>query len=420
MRSRRAGVHGGLRADAQHLVADLREQVLLAGLLHGLVDGALLRLPLAAGRLAPALLDLPGVAAGLLAGLGGGEHRLPLPFAALAAQAAQGRARGAGESDGLEQRQRVGDLVGAEHVDGGGDRALGADAQAERGEELADVHPEHEVAGRDLPAAQVGEDHGPLAVHEDRVAREPAVRDAPRLERPHLPPRVAHERVGDRVVRQRVETAAPGVLVDEHDGVGAQLGGRDEAWRVGPGRDRRVREQRLLFEGLAQCLEAAARRDGTEGQAAPGAVVEAVRLLLAVDDGHVERRAVLQPDEVLPPALGLLGVLGGARGRDGAEADVAEPGEQGAPGGAHVGRADRVERPVRDGPADEHGQHDRERRRVADDEHREGVEQQHDPQHDAPARSARHPHGGHVRDDGGEVAVHGVGEDVDGRRGTAG
>ncbi|MGX1405108.1 hypothetical protein RKD40_002721 [Streptomyces ambofaciens] len=93
---------------------------------------------------------------------------------------------------------------------------------------------------------------------------------------------------------------------------------------------------------------------------------------------------------------------------------------QGPAGGPDVGGADGVQGAVGDGPADEDGQDDRERRRVARDQHREGVEEQHDPQHRAPAGSAGHADGRHVRDDRGEVAVHGVGQRVDVTRGRLG
>ncbi len=329
---------GGLdhrrRTDQQHLSADLREQVLLTGLVRGLVQGAFLgvlrRLPLGPQRLAvlgaPRLACLPR----LLGGLGRLQHGLALPLGALTGQLAQRRAGGAAQRDRLEQRQAVGDRVRAEHLDGRGHRALGADPQTAGGQQLGDVHPQHEIAGRDLAAAQLGQHDSAGTIHQQRVPDQPPVRDPPGLERLDLPPGAVHQRVGDLLVGQRVEGPAADVLVDQHHRVRAELGGGDQLRGMGTGRDRRIRQQRLLLQRLAQRLETAALVDAAQREPAPHAVEEAVRLLLAVDDGDIDRRAVLQGDEVAAAAVGMLGRVRGGRvlrtqRGDRVEADPAQP-----------------------------------------------------------------------------------------------
>ncbi len=79
-------------------------------------------------------------------------------------------------------------------------------------------------------------------------------------------------------------------------------------------------------------------------------------------------------------------------------------------GGPDVGGADRVQRAVGDGPADQHGEHQRQRGGVAAEQLGHPAEDHHHPQGDPPARSARHADGGHVGDHRCEVAVHRVGE----------
>ena len=68
------------------------------------------------------------------------------------------------------------------------------------------------------------------------------------------------------LVGQRVECVTAGVLVDEHHGVRAELGGRDQLGRVGPGGDGRVREESLLLQRLAQRLETAAGGEAAQRQ----------------------------------------------------------------------------------------------------------------------------------------------------------
>ncbi|MGX1303173.1 hypothetical protein RKD35_004661 [Streptomyces albogriseolus] len=346
---------------------------------------------------------------------GGLQDRLAFPLGALPGESAQRRARGAAQRDGLEHRQAVRHGVGAEDAQRGGHRAFGAHPQPQRHQQLGDVHAQQQVAGRDLPAAQVGEDHRAGTIHQDGVAHQPAVRDAAGLQRLHLVPGVAQQVVGDLLVGQRVQRVSAGVLVDEHHRVGAELRRGDQLGRVGAGRDGGVGQQGLLLQRLAQRLQAPAGGEAAQRQIAPRPVEEALSLLLAVDHGDVEGRAVLQGDEVAAPPVSALGGVGSllAGGGHGAEADRPEPRHQGAAGGPDVGRADRVERAVGDGPADQHGEDDRERGGVPGDQHREGVEQQHHPQHRAPPWSAGHADGGHVRDDGCEIAVHRVGEGVD-------
>ncbi len=413
-------LHGRLGPDPQHLVPDLCEEVLLACLVNGFVDGPPLRALLGADRLLVGLLEGgPGRLGGLLQtgllGLPGRlQNRLAFPLGAFPGQLAQRRARGARQRDGLQHRQAVGDRVRTEHTDRRGHRPLGAHTQAERGHQLGHVHAQQQVAGRDLTAAQLGEDHLAGTIHQNRVTRQPAVRDAPGLQRLHLVPGVAQQLVGDLLVGQRVQRAPAGVLVDEHHRVRPELRGGDQLGGVGARRDRRVREQRLLLQRLAQRLQAGAGGEAPQGQVAPRAVEEALGLLFPVDDRDVQRRAVLQGDEIASAAVAVLGLHGLLAGRaDGMESDVPEARHQGLPGGADVGRADRVQRAVGDGPADQHRQDDRERGRVAGDQHRERVERQHDPQHRAPPGSAGHADGRHVGDDGCQVAVHRVGQGVD-------
>ncbi len=342
------------------------------------------------------------------------QDGLTLAFRPLPAESAQRRARGAGQRDRLEHRQTVGDRVGAENLHGRGDRALRADPQPERGQQLRDVHAQHQVAGRDLPAAQIGQDDRAGAVDQDGVARQSAVRDPARLQGTHLLPGVVHQSVGDPGVVQRVQGAAAGVLVDQHHGVGTQLGGGDQLRRVGSGRDGRIGQQGLLLQRLAQRLQTAPGGDAAQRQPPPGPVEEPLGLLLPVDDRDVERRAVLQGDEVTPAAVAVLRavreILAGRRQR--MEPDRAQPRHQRPAGGTHVRGADGVQRAVGDAPADQHRQDDREGGGVARDEHRERVQEQHHPQHGPPARPAGHPDGRHIGDDGGEVAVHRVGQGV--------
>ncbi len=239
------------------------------------------------------------------------------------------------------------------------------------------------------------------------------MRDAPRLEELELLPRARQQLVGDLLVRQRVEGVAADVLVHEHDRVRAEFGGRDQLGRVGPGGDGRVREQRLLLQCLAQRLEAAALGEAAQREPLPDAVEEALGLLLAVDDRHVERRAVLQGHDVaaatvlVAVVVAVRHVLGAQRGHR-LEADAAQPRQEVLAGGPYVRGADGVQRAVGDGPADQHGDGDRERRGVAADQHREGVQEQHGPHRDAPARPARHADRRHIGDHGGEITVHGV------------
>ncbi len=244
--------------------------------------------------------------------------------------------------------------------------------------------------------------------------------DPPRLEGPYLLPRVVDQLVGDLLVGERVEGPDVQVLVHEHHRVRTELGGGDQLRRVRPGRDGRVREERLLLQRLAQRLQAAPGGDAAQGEPAPDPVEEAVGLLLAVDDRDVERRPVLQGHVVAAaPVVGLggLGAFGHLRAHraDRLEADPAQSGEEVLPGGAHVGRADGVQGAVGDAPADQHGEDDREGGGVPVDQHGQGVEQQDHPQGDPPVGSAGHPDRGHVRDDGREVAVDRVGQGPAGR-----
>lgn len=245
------------------------------------------------------------------------------------------------------------------------------------------------------------------------------MRDATRLQGPDLPEGAADQLVGDVVVVEGVEAPAADVLVHEHHGVRTELGGGDQLRRVRPGGDRRVREERLLLQRLPQRDDRPAGGDRPQGDPPPGAVEEAVRLLLAVDDGDVERRPVLQRHAVPAAPVAAVRRVGhalGAQRRHGPEADPAQAGEEGLPGGPHIGGTDRVQRAVRHGPADQDGQDDRERGGVAGHQHGERVEQQHHPERHPPARSSGHPHGGHVRDHRGEVVVHRVGEAAAGLR----
>ncbi|ESU46040.1 hypothetical protein P376_5982 [Streptomyces sp. HCCB10043] len=241
------------------------------------------------------------------------------------------------------------------------------------------------------------------------------MRDPPRLEGLHLTPGAAHQIVGDLLVLHLVQRPAADVLVDQHHRVGAQLRGGDQLGRVRPGGDGRVREQRLLLQRLAQRLDRTPLGERPQRDPPPGPVEEALGLLFPVDDGDVQRRTVLQRDQVAPPPVALVGavlvrgVLGAHR-RDRAEAHVPQTRHQVLAGGADVRRADRVQRPVRHRPADQHGEDDRERGGVPADQHRERVEQQHHPQHHAPARPAGHPDRRHVRDDRREISVHRVGQ----------
>lgn len=177
---------GRLRPDAQHLVADLGQQILLAGLVQGLVEGPLLGLSLRLlGLLLGAYGRLAGVAVGglldaRLLGLAGRlQDGLALALGTLTSELAQRRPGGAGERDRLQQRQTVRDGVRAEDSHGGRDGALGARPEAERREQLGDVHAEHEVARGDLAAAQIRENHGAGTIHQNRVASQPAMRDPP-------------------------------------------------------------------------------------------------------------------------------------------------------------------------------------------------------------------------------------------------
>ena len=144
----------------------------------------------------PGLLGLPG----------GLQDRLPLALATApgpacaASRGWSGSARWAGACG----RQSA-TASGPSTPTADGHRALGADPQAERGHQLGDVHAQQQVTGRDLAAAQVGEDHRAGTIHQNRVADQPAVRDAPGLQRLHLVPGVAQQVVGDLLVRQRVE-----------------------------------------------------------------------------------------------------------------------------------------------------------------------------------------------------------------------
>jgi hypothetical protein len=238
------------------------EQILLARLVQGLVDGSLLGALLRAYGLLAGLLRqgrgrFPAFlgrfrGAGELGLTRGLQYRLPFALRALPGESAQRRARGARQRDRLEHGQAVRDGVRAEHAHRGRHRALGAHAQSEGGHELGDVHAQQQIARRDLAAAQIREDHRAGTIHQNRVAREPAVRDAPGLERLHLVPGVAQQIVGDQLVGQGVQGVRAGVLVDEHHGVRAQLGGRDQLGRVGAGRDGRVGEEGFLLQGLAQ------------------------------------------------------------------------------------------------------------------------------------------------------------------------
>lgn len=181
---------------------------------------------------------------------------------------------------------------------GGGHRAFGADPQSDRGEELRDVHPQHYVARGDLTAAQIGDDHPAVPVDQQRVAGEPAVGDTARLERLDLFPGAAHQLVGDLVVRQRVQGPAAHVLVHQDDGVGAQLRSGDQLGGVGAGGDGGVREKRLLLQRLAQGGDRAAGADGAQGEAPPDSVEEALRLLFSVDDGDVQRWALVERHQI--------------------------------------------------------------------------------------------------------------------------
>ncbi len=93
-----------------------------------------------------------------------------------------------------------------------------------------------------------------------------------------------------------------------------------------------------------------------------------------------------------------------------AEADLAQADHQVLPGRPDVRRADRVERAVRHGPAEQDGQQQGQRCGVAADQFGHATEDHHHPQGDPPAWSARHADGRHIGDDGRQIAVHRVGE----------
>ena len=349
----------------------------------------------------------------------GGQHRRPLPLRPLLGQPAQRGPGGAAQRDRLEHRKAVGGGVRAEHPQRRGDRALRPGPQRERGQQLGDVHPQQDVPGGDLTGAQVGEVDPAGAVQQQRFAGQPPVGDPPGLQCPHLLPGAVQHLVGDLPVVERVQRAAVDVLVDEHDGVRAQLGGGDQPGHPRPGRDRRVRQQRLLLQRLTQRDEAAALGDAAQQQTAPGPVEEALRLLFAVHHRDVDGRPVLQGDQEAVPAPRVGGALAEvveALCGDRREAEPAQPGEQGAAGGADVGRSDGVEGAPGDRPAEEQGEEDRERGAVAADQGGERVEEQHGPQRGPPARAPGHSRGGHEGDDGCEVAVHRVGDPAAGGR----
>ena len=112
------------------------------------------------------------------------------------------RAGAAAERDRLQQRQAVGDRVGAQHLHRGGHRPLGADAQPERRHQLCDVHPQHQVAGRDLTASQVRQVDRAGAVHQAATPRPASGARCAATEglRPGCQAR-AHQLVGDLLVR---------------------------------------------------------------------------------------------------------------------------------------------------------------------------------------------------------------------------
>ncbi len=111
-----------------------------------------------------------------------------------------------------------------------------------------------------------------------------------------------------------------------------------------------------------------------------------------------------------------MGAVGAGRG----EADLAQADHQVLPGGPDVRRADRVEGAVGDGPADQHGEQQGQRGGVAAEQFGDAAEDDHHPQGDPPARSARHADGRHIGDHRGEVAVHRIGQGADGVQREAG
>ena len=162
IRSSRAGSIGACGRISSTCLPDLREQVLLAGLLQRLVDGLLLGVLLRAQRLAVA-----AACGRLLRGLAG---LASLPARDASRTASRSRwARSLASCRSVVRVLRLSAMgwssgrlsataSGPEHVDRGGHRPLGADPQPERGQQLGDVHPQHQVAGRDLAAAQVRQD----------------------------------------------------------------------------------------------------------------------------------------------------------------------------------------------------------------------------------------------------------------------
>ena len=145
----------------------------------------------------------------------------------------------------------------AQHLPAGANRPVGADDQGKRAEQLGHVDPLRDVTGRHGAACLADQPHLALAVEQDVVAREAAVRDLIVMQGAHRAPRLLQIVVADLLWREIAEARRDGVVVGEQRGVGADLAGDEQArdgcigCLGGVGHECRVVELTTHVEGAA-------------------------------------------------------------------------------------------------------------------------------------------------------------------------
>jgi hypothetical protein len=187
--------------------------------------------------------------------------------------------------------------VDAEHRDRRVDRAVGSDAEGERGEQLRHVGVEAGLGDGHLAEAEVDQPRLVEVVEDDVRAAEVAVRDAVRPQDRHLLPHCVQERVVDRVGVEAVEGPSVDVVVGEEHRVGPDLGDRAQPRRPHADVARLQRRERLVLDRAPQGDEGALVAHVLQAQPAVQAEEEVLRALGGGAHLHHELGAVVDRGE---------------------------------------------------------------------------------------------------------------------------
>jgi hypothetical protein len=169
--------------------------------------------------------------------------------------------------DGLQDGQGSREPGYAEHSPSGSDRPVRAHNESEGAQQLRDIDALGNIAGRDRAAGLADEPYLPLAVTQEVVGGQVAMRDLLFVQRAHRVPCLLEIVVRDLVALKIAESGGDGVVVREEGRVCTDLAGQQQS------RHRRVRCLRGI--GHERCVIKLATH--VEG-AAPGLVSQPQRL----------------------------------------------------------------------------------------------------------------------------------------------